>query len=331
MKKEKGNSGTYSAIPVFAFALTALALSLIQIKVNSPILLAERFYLGAGWVEIFFLSIYAGIIAFLFTDSKKSAKIRPNIWAFFSFVFFAQLILGLAGAKTFLMTGQLHLPIPALIIAGPLFRGSGFFMITLFFVTVLVLGPAWCSHLCYIGAWDDAASRAVSRPKKMPSWIKIFQFLIMLIVFSFALLLGLSSASVAVAGISAVGFGLAGLAIMLFVSSRTGVMVHCTSWCPIGWVATCFGKINPFRIRISSECDACGSCATACRYNALSEADIEKKRAGTSCTLCGDCVHKCAKSQINYRFGRMKPERARALFILLVVSFHAVFLGVARI
>ena len=30
----------------------------------------------------------------------------------------------------------------------------------LFASTLLLVGPAWCSHLCYIGAWDDAMARA---------------------------------------------------------------------------------------------------------------------------------------------------------------------------
>jgi hypothetical protein len=40
-------------------------------------------------------------------------------WTFFSVVFFAQLVLGLAGMPSMLMTGELHAPVPALILAGP--------------------------------------------------------------------------------------------------------------------------------------------------------------------------------------------------------------------
>ncbi len=89
---------------------------------------------------------------------------------FFSMVFFAQLLLGLAGIEKLLMTGKLHLPVPALIIAGPLFRGEGVFMLILFAATVLLVGPAWCSYLCYIGAWDNYAATAQKRPGRLPSW-----------------------------------------------------------------------------------------------------------------------------------------------------------------
>ena len=54
--------------------------------------------------------------------------------------------------------GEMHLPVPALILAGPLYRGEGFFMLFLFLSTVLIVGPAWCSWLCYVGAWDNVSS-----------------------------------------------------------------------------------------------------------------------------------------------------------------------------
>ena len=38
-------------------------------------------------------------------------------------------------------------------------RGGGLFMAILFSASVLLVGPAWCSWLCYIGAWDDRVAR----------------------------------------------------------------------------------------------------------------------------------------------------------------------------
>jgi len=77
------------------------------------------------------------------------------------------LITGLLGAERLLMTGKLHLPVPALVLAGPLYRGEGFFMLILivFLVTVMFVGPAWCSWLCYVGAWDNLAASS-RRPQK---------------------------------------------------------------------------------------------------------------------------------------------------------------------
>ena len=47
------------------------------------------------------------------------------MWLIFSIIFFTQLILGVAGVDKLLMTGKLHLPVPALIAAGPLYRAGG--------------------------------------------------------------------------------------------------------------------------------------------------------------------------------------------------------------
>ena len=153
-----------------AFTVTAFILSIVQVKVKLPMLLLERFIPGAGWFEIFLLSIYAGWITEKMLNIKQSSRWRLRIWILFSIIFFGQLIIGLLGVDKFLMTGLLHYPIPALIAAGPIYRGEGFFMPILFVATVILVGPAWCSHLCYIGAWDNLASGRRPKPKKMPSW-----------------------------------------------------------------------------------------------------------------------------------------------------------------
>jgi hypothetical protein len=94
-------------------------------------LLAERFIPGLGWVEIALLSIYAAWITSRMANPAASPRWRARIWLFFSVVFFSQLVLGIAGVEECLMTGNLHLPIPALVVAGPIYRGGGYFMLLL--------------------------------------------------------------------------------------------------------------------------------------------------------------------------------------------------------
>ena len=132
------------------------------------------------------------------------------------------------------------------------------------------------------------------------------------------------------AGILAALFGLVGVGLMVAWSRKTGSMTHCTAFCPMGWIATRLGRVNPFRIRIDTGCDQCMLCAKACRYDALHKEDIERKKPGESCTLCGDCVANCEKNQIDFHFPGLKASAARAVFITLAVAFHAVFLGVDR-
>ena len=121
-------------------------------------LLAERFIKGGGWAEILLISLYGAFVIYKMQDPVNVPKWRKITWTIFSIVFFTQLIIGLSGFEKFLMTGKLHLPIPMMIIGGPIYRGQLSVMTILFLSTVILTGPAWCSQLCYFGAFDNLAS-----------------------------------------------------------------------------------------------------------------------------------------------------------------------------
>jgi polyferredoxin len=277
------------------------------------------------------LATYAAWITELLLAPRATARVRRRIWGLFSFAFFAQLIIGLLGVERFLMNGVLHLPVPAIIPGGPIFRGDGLFMLILFGATLLLVGPAWCSYLCYIGAWDSAMAQRMRRPVKMPRWRQPLRLAITLAVIGTALLLNLLGAPAAVAAGLAAGFGLLGVGVMLFWSRRTGVMTHCVTYCPTGLLAAWFGRISPFRMRINTSCDDCMACTVACRYDALNPEDVHRRRPGSSCTLCGDCLGRCRRSFMEYRFLGLSSGAARGLFLTLVAALHAVFLGVAML
>ncbi|WP_071547303.1 4Fe-4S binding protein [Pseudodesulfovibrio hydrargyri] len=323
------------AVPRAAmFLLTVFGLVMARAKVDFPILLADRYLPGWGWLEIFLLGCYAQWIGSMMRTPKGHRMVRPRIWGLFSAVFFLQLALGLLGMDRMLMTGTLHLPVPALIAAGPVFRGGGYFMLVLFGATLLLVGPAWCSHLCYIGAWDDAMSRLGPRPApsnvlRSLSLLGRGATLVLAVGVAWGLrVLGVPGASAVLLGAA---FGLVGVGVMVFVSRGRGMMVHCTAFCPMGLVGNVLGRISPWRIRIGADCTGCGACFSRCRYNALDEGRVALGRPALSCTLCGDCVSACAHGRIGYVFPGLSRETARAAFIVLAVSLHAVFLGVARI
>lgn len=319
--------------PALAASLVSgILLLFIHLKVKVPVLLLlERFLPGAGLVEILLLALYAGWITEKILDPAKTPAIRAKIWLAFSIVFFTQLILGVAGIEKLLMTGKLHLPVPAMIIAGPLFRGGGFFMLILFVSTVVLLGPAWCSYLCYIGAWDNLASKGKIIPSPLPKWRNAARIAIFVLIVISAILLRLAGVPGLAATLAGAMCGLAGVGIMVLVSRKMGSMTHCISYCPIGLAANVLGKLNPFRIKISQTCTDCGACRLACRYDALNKQDISNRKPGLTCTLCGDCITRCHEKSIHYSFPGLSPASARILFIVIAVSLHAVFLGVARL
>ncbi|HWR04017.1 MAG TPA: 4Fe-4S binding protein, partial [Humidesulfovibrio sp.] len=317
-----------------AFWLTVGLMALARSKASMPVLLVDRFVPGSGWLEMLLLGLYAAWLTGRMLEPKEHKRLRPRIWALFSALFFGQLALGLAGFTDLLMTGKLHLPVPALIAAGPIFRGGGLFMPILFASTVLLVGPAWCSHLCYIGAWDDQCSRRGSKPPRVLSrrWTVGGRLVTLVIACGGALALRLLGVPGETAVWLAAGFGLLGVGVMLVVSRRLGTMAHCTAFCPIGLVGNVLGKLIPWRVRINlGACTRCGSCARACRYSALTSLEIEAGKPGLSCTLCGDCVGACPHDAMHYRFPGLSSATARAAFLTLVAALHAVFLGVARI
>lgn len=316
---------------VAAFALCTGALAAVQVApTERPLLLAERFFPGAGWLEALLLGLYAAWLAGRMLDPAAQPRWRRRVWLVFSAVFFTQLALGLLGADLLLMTGELHLPVPALIIAGPLFRMEGLFMLLLFVSTVLLVGPAWCSHLCYIGAWDHAASRARKRPKPLPAWSRKVRWAILIMTPVTALLLRTIGIPAAAAGGLALAFGLAGVALMMLLSRRRGTMAHCVVFCPLGLLANLLGKLSPFRVAIGDGCTKCLTCIGACRYDALNREQIEQGRPALSCSLCGDCVGACTEGWLHYTLAGRTMKAARPSFIVLVAALHALFLGVAR-
>jgi len=214
-------------------------------------------------------------------------------------VFFAQLALGLAGLGRFLMSGALHVPVPAVILAGPVYRGEGLFMPILFGAALLLVGPAWCSHLCYFGALDAAAADARRRPGALPGWARIARWAVIPAVAGAALGLRLAGARPAVAAGAGIAFGVAGLGAMIGWSRRRGLMGHCTWLCPMGALATTLGKMSPFRLRLADGCDGCGACAPACRYGALAPADLERpaRCAATASAAAGRAAPSTASAR----------------------------------
>jgi NAD-dependent dihydropyrimidine dehydrogenase PreA subunit len=305
---DKRKTGYYSSPAqtetqsIAAFILTWAIVSAAHLKAGFSILILDRFLPGTAWMQILLLAVYAAWLSEKMTLSAGTAKLRSRIWLIFSIVFFAQFIMGIAGIEKFLMTGRLHIPVPALIIGGPVYRSGGFFMPVLFVSSLLLTGPAWCSHLCYFGAWDNLAAGIKRKPGQLKNWMKITRIAVLLLVPAAAFLMRLFHIPAIYAIAASAGFGIFGIGLMIFLSGKYGIMINCIAYCPVGLLADIIGKISPFRVRIGDNCTECGSCSAACRYGALSAEDIHRRKPGLTCSLCGDCFERCAGKSIGIRF-----------------------------
>ncbi|MFN8240379.1 MAG: 4Fe-4S binding protein [Bacteroidales bacterium] len=317
-------------IPVAIFILTFILLAFVQVKLERPILMAERFLKGAGWIEILVISLYGAFVGYKMSDRDNVPRWRTITWTIFSVVFFTQLVLGISGMDKFLMTGKLHLPIPMMIVAGPVYRGELSVMTILFLSTVLVTGPAWCSQLCYFGAFDNLASKGKTTRGILENKVLIKSSFVVLVVTG-AIIFRWLSFSHLFATLAAVLFGIAGILVMIVFSTGKKKMVHCTMYCPIGTVVNVIKPVNPFRMYIDKSCTLCMHCTSYCKYDALNPADIKKGSPALTCTLCGDCLAGCSHDSIKYKFLRLSPGKARSLYLVLTITLHASFLAMARI
>lgn len=317
---------------LMVFLMVFGGLLFIEGKVPFSVILVERFFPGYGWIECFLVGIYGGVVAYNMRDVKKNIVWRRYTWLLFSVVFFSQLGLGLMGVERCLMTGKLHLPVPMVILGGPLYRGQPSFMTYLFLSTMLIVGPGWCSHLCYFGGFDGYFASYKERSESL-SWKVVYmcKLGILGIVIIVALGFRLGGVDYFIAGIAGLMFGLIGVGVMILASRVRGVMVHCVTFCPLGTVVNILGLLNPFRMRIDSGCSKCMRCVSVCRYNALGKEAFERGRPYFTCSLCGDCVSSCLKNFLSYSLFGMRYNMARDVYLFLSVSLHAIFLALARV
>jgi polyferredoxin len=294
-------------------------------------LMLGRFIPGGGWGEILLLGLYGALVAYHMQDPRKVHLWRKATWFAFSVVFFSQLILGITLDDRFLMTGKLHLPVPAMILAGPLYRGHLSVMSLLFVSTILLSGPAWCSHLCYFGAIDALVARG--RVRRSPIRNKWFlKSTVLILVVAAALAMRWMETPAIAATIMGAGFGVTGLGLIFLVSRREGRMMHCTAYCPVGTVVHLVRRVNPFRMYIDRiSCTDCMACTRSCRYDALNPTDIAARKPGMTCTLCGDCVSSCHSNAIVYKFPGLRAAASRQLYLLITITLHTATLGLARI
>lgn len=330
--RERFDQGQETSLSsTIAFTTATIVLIIAKLKTPLTILLADRFYPGAGWITILIFSVY-GAFAADKLSGRRSSVWRLRMWLLFSIVFFLQFFLGAAGLKIFMMTGELHIPVPALIAAGPIFRVAGFFMPVLYFITLLLLGPAWCSHMCYIGGWDNRSSLREKLPSLFVKNPRMWQGLMLAVLAAGAIVLRLFNLPYISILIYGLVWGVTGIFVIILMSGKSGSMVHCTAFCPIGFISVLFARIYPVKLKINMQkCTLCLECVPHCRFAALDKEIIESGRAGFSCTLCGDCIPSCPHDAFRITAFGSQSGNVRKIYLGLLAGIMAVFIATARI
>lgn len=308
--------------------------SLYVICLNSPgILVMERFFPVLGGIEIAMLAWYAAILAEGLL-SARSRKMRRAAWLFFAVIFFGQILLGLAGVAQMRVLHNAHIPVPGMIIFGPLYRAEAGFMVFLVMGAALLAGSAWCSMLCYFGPLESAISskKALRKNSRFLDWALRYGRVTVLsggVIVAISLRRMEFSATIAV--LAGICFAIASLLLMLCAARKYSGMTYCSAFCPLGLIINVLGRISPWRVRINREiCDGCGACEKVCEYRAIDFIQRQKGVPSLRCVLCRDCISACPKSAISLTFPFLKPRIAELLFVVLVVALHAIFIATAR-
>ena len=349
--------GEATARTQMAALLVCLALLLPVWLINPQLLVFERFFPQWGSLQLALAGIWAACAAG-WLGSNKAPKVRMRLWRLFSLVFFAQLVLGLAVEGRFLLSGQLHLPVPGLIVAAPIYRGGGWFMLGLFGFSTLIAGAAWCSHLCYFGVWDASAATsrpggpsglsAVTRalvsgdsspaaapqpiPRRAPAWLPYLRLTMLGLTLAVPLLLRLMGAPVDAALACGLLLGLLTVPASLLISRKAGYAAYCRGLCPLGLLAKWLGRLAPWRVRRTGPCRRCMACVRVCRQDAMGD-PATSTGPNADCTLCRDCVTVCPQKALSITCYGMHGTQSWAgpTLVALLAALHAAFLAMARI
>lgn len=355
--RQRYRKGDTTARTQLAALLICLALLLPVWLMKPQLLVVERFFPNWGSLQLALAGMWAACTAG-WLSGKKAPQARMRLWRLFSLVFFVQLVLGLVAESRFLLSGHLHLPVPGLIAAAPLYRGGGWFMLGLFGFSILLAGAAWCSHLCYFGVWDASAAksraggsrrlpgaRAASAakadatvnatqipPRPAPERLPHLRLTMLGLTLAVPVLLRLANAPLEAALACGLLLGLLTLPASLLISRKAGYAAYCRGLCPLGLLAKWLGRLAPWRVRRTGSCCRCMACVRVCRQDAMSD-PAASVSPNADCNLCRDCVAVCPQQALSITCYGIPDTKiwAGPTLIALLAALHAAFLAMARI
>ncbi|MGM0595494.1 MAG: 4Fe-4S binding protein [Myxococcota bacterium] len=278
-----------------------------------------------------FLALYS--LTFTLFLSQKNPELRKKniFWYILSLAFFGQLILGIFYSSQFLKNGNIFIPYPALQIIRPFLNHTGYIYLFIFIISIIITGPVWCSHICPLGIWDYQLG---NNKKKVHSPQSIFLVGKILIFLTFIILLQLYLLDVLSLKASVIiSFALVWVLVVTggILSKKTGYAVHCSSFCPVGFIATQVSRFSLFRIKRgknSKTSNKNSDKSRLCRYGAL-KSNNKTIKPGLQCTCCLDCID--GDQQYRVTFFKHQGIFVFRVFCALTAAFHTLFLAFVRI
>ncbi len=196
----------------------------------------------------------------------------------------------------------------------------------------LAIGQAWCSWGCFYGGLDEGFSRLLRRPlwrrfqlparwRDLPAAILLFSLLASLTALLPIFCLWMCPLKVTTAFLDTYGptrllqiiffsaIGVAALVVLPLVLKRR---VFCGLLCPFGAWQSFFGRVNPFRVTLSTEiCTQCRQCLSACPTFVLDDDTLRTGTISAYCNRCGECIDECNTGAMAYTL-LGKPLRSHA-------------------
>lgn len=284
----------YPTVFIFSILNTviiALVLIFLPLKVVFPI---ENF---SGKVLLIFYTFLI-TAALLHFNALRKYQITGRI---FSVVLLVQLLRGLFISSSGMMPNSISIPHPILGFFEPVITGNFHFRSIFFIVTFLLLSGGFCSHLCFLGAWEH---------HKSYEGYGLFKYISPVIFISFTLFSLLTG--ILLPGIfAALFFFIISLVLIFspFKFSKKGW--NCQVLCPLGSIFRFIGKYSLFRVDVKQNDDF------KCDWGCINRPDKNQ------CRICGNCMN--GKNDqiklLNFSFN------ATALYFSMISFLHVMMIA----